>query len=501
MTPAMTPMMTAAQASTNAHPARDAHQRGDHAVAHLRDVERLEHDERADGGADDAGGGREVRVGDDVAEVVADGAERGAAVEAGPAEEQDQHTQKGERDRVARDRDGLAVAELADPRPEDDRTHERAERTLEVDDRGAGEVEEAVPGEPAATPGPVGDDRVDEAGEDHTEDDVRDELGPVQHGAEDDRERHRGERGLEEEQALDRHRQVVGERAEGPGRVVVGDEPPGGAGEVVAVTEREPEAHGPEHQQRDRHVDEDLGHDGSRVLHSRETDLEHCESSLHEEDENRCKHNPDGVDRIGQRNERVLLLGRSERGHEQQQDRRKRRHQPIRPESHRRLLVEMSSTGPFSGPTATEATAGPVARSLAVRRSLASGDCAYGQRRHAEEERRADSPAGGTAAGEAGARTDPNVVAAFLPAPVDPCERWPPWSGSQRPRPSPSAIAPRALGAARGRAPRRARGGRRDPATGGPASEAGRRASRPRGRGSWATPCPGCPSACATADT
>ena len=46
------------------------------------------------------------------------------------------------------DRHGLAVTELPDARPEDQRPAERRERGLQVDDRGPGEVLEAVLGQP-----------------------------------------------------------------------------------------------------------------------------------------------------------------------------------------------------------------------------------------------------------------------------------------------------------------------------------------------------------------
>ena len=91
-----------------------------------------------------ARGGGDVRRHRDVGEV-AEAAEvdrqRRAGVEPEPAEPEDQRPEHGVRDVVARDRVRAAVgAELADPRPEDQRAGEAGQRALVVDDGRAGEV-------------------------------------------------------------------------------------------------------------------------------------------------------------------------------------------------------------------------------------------------------------------------------------------------------------------------------------------------------------------------
>ena len=112
---------------------------------------------------------------------VARGAERAAGVEPEPAEGQDERAQDRQDDVVARDRVGRAVlVVLADPRPEDDRAGQGAPAADRVDDARAGEVgvaraqaDRAELAQPAAAPRPVGEDRVEDRGDEQAVDDER----------------------------------------------------------------------------------------------------------------------------------------------------------------------------------------------------------------------------------------------------------------------------------------------------------------------------------------
>ena len=134
----------------------DRDERRDRAVQHHREVGLLDHEPRGDDCAEHAGRGREVRVQRDVgeeADAAEVDAERRARVEAEPAEPEDDHAERRERHVVARDRVRLPVVrELADPRPEQQRSGEAGERALVVDDGRAGEVLHA-PSRTASRPG------------------------------------------------------------------------------------------------------------------------------------------------------------------------------------------------------------------------------------------------------------------------------------------------------------------------------------------------------------
>jgi len=191
---------------------------------------------------------------------------------------------------VTGDRLCLAVPELQEARSEHQRAGEGRECTLQVDDGRAGKVQEAILREPAATPRPVRDDRVDDAHVDDAEHDVGRELCAVEHRAVDDRQRHRGEHGLEEEEGLGAPACAVVDSAEV-------EEPPGGAEEVVALAESKRKARRPEHQECNGEVHDDLACNRSRVLHTGEAGLQEEEAGLHEEDEDAAENDPQRVER------------------------------------------------------------------------------------------------------------------------------------------------------------------------------------------------------------
>src|ERR671913_392394 len=91
-----------------------------------------------------------------------------------------------------------AAAELADPRPQQQRPRERGERALVVHDRRAREVLHPLGEEPAVwVPDPVRDDGVDQR-EDDPEREIDPEPRPLGHRAPDDRKRNRCEDDLEQ---------------------------------------------------------------------------------------------------------------------------------------------------------------------------------------------------------------------------------------------------------------------------------------------------------------
>ena len=154
-------------------------------------------------GTEHARRGGEVGHRGDLGEAALGRAERRARVEAEPAEPQDEHAETEERHVVPGDRPRLAVrAVLAATRAEQQQRRQRARRAREVDHRRAGEVLHAVAdlSKEAAAEDPVRDQRVDDRREDDRVDRIRDELDALERRAPDDRQRHRAEDELEEEE-------------------------------------------------------------------------------------------------------------------------------------------------------------------------------------------------------------------------------------------------------------------------------------------------------------
>jgi hypothetical protein len=299
----------------------DADQPGEHAVGDHRDVPRAgpQADEQPGGGAAGATGQR--RGHDHDPDRLGVELEDRAAVEAEPAEEQQQGAERHERDRVAGDRPRLAGAgvELADPGPEDGGGHERRDAAGHVHDGGAGEVLEAELGDPAATPGPRADHRVDQGGHHGRDDDVGTELHPLGDGAGHDRRRGGGEHRLEGEVDL--------QRVAGLGHVVrgggeeeaVGAEQPRGLG---AVHQAPPDRVVGQHPDRDGH--EVLADDVRDVLAAGQPGLEHREAGVHDEHQHGREHQVQhggGDDQVVDAHP-VLCVGGSGQQHE------RRRHPP-----------------------------------------------------------------------------------------------------------------------------------------------------------------------------
>ena len=247
---------------------------------------------------------REVGHQRDLGEAVAHRAERGAGVEPEPAQPQDQDAEADERHRVPRDRPRLAVGPvLADPRPEQQQGGQRAGRTDQVHHRRSGEVLHSdVHLQPSATEDPVADDRVDHGAEHDRVDHVRAVLDPLQRRAPHDRQRHRAEHELEEQERRRADRVGLQEREllrrlSGHGAHVEEEARISGDRTCAAEGEREPDR--PVGKRGDREVGQDLRHPGTGVLHAREPDLQEGEARLHEHHEHRRHDHPGGVQARG----------------------------------------------------------------------------------------------------------------------------------------------------------------------------------------------------------
>ena len=227
------------------------------------------------------------RGGDDhMADVLAHRGERRPGVEPVPAEPEDEHTKGSEQQRVAGDGKGVALrVVLADPGAEHQHAREGGKATSHVDDTRPGEVGEAeVAQPPVAAPHPVGDDRVDEAGDERGVEQVGRELRAFRHRPRDDRGRGGCEHHLEE--PLDRPVGVVEEE------LAVADEP---LDRSAPICQAEPDR--PVHEGAGGEVHHVLHDDVGGVLRPGEAGLHEGEPCLHEHDEDPGQHHPDGVDR------------------------------------------------------------------------------------------------------------------------------------------------------------------------------------------------------------
>ena len=207
--------------------------------------------------------------------------------------------QRRERQAVAGDgacgQPGAVLHVLADAGADDHGADQAQPAAGGMDDGGAGEVGEAGADvvQPAAAPGPVADDRIDQRGHEHAVDHVGGKAGPFGHGAGDDRRRGCGEHRLEQPEG------EVGSIA-GPGRGEVGQEEVAAAEQAgLAGPEHEGVADGPERQHADGEVHEVLHQDVGRVLGAGEARFEHREAGLHQEDQDGREQRPYRVDRQG----------------------------------------------------------------------------------------------------------------------------------------------------------------------------------------------------------
>ena len=150
-------------------PGRDGDQSADRTVQRHRQIDLAVADLCQRHRDDDTGGGRDVGIGIDDGDFrrlgrAAQG-QGGAAVEAEPAEPQDECAQRGERQVGAGHRLNRAgAAVLASTRAEQASAGKRRPSTGRMHQRGAGIVAEAHPVQPAAAPNPGRLDRIDQRG-------------------------------------------------------------------------------------------------------------------------------------------------------------------------------------------------------------------------------------------------------------------------------------------------------------------------------------------------
>ena len=201
-----------------------------------------------------------------------------AAVEAEPAEPEDEHAQRAKGQGVARNRARLAVlAVLADARAEDRRADERRNAADHVHGGGAGKVMEAHLRQPAAAPDPVAGDRIDDRGDHHGVDAVRGELGALRHRAGDDGRRRRAEDGLE-----DQRRPVAARVRE---QIQAADE-------LAAAAKHDAKADQPEDRGAQAEVHQVFHDDVAGVLGAGEARLHHRKTGLHKEHQRCAQQDP-----------------------------------------------------------------------------------------------------------------------------------------------------------------------------------------------------------------
>ena len=222
--------------------------------------------------------------------------EFGTCVEAEPAEPQNEDTNNGEGDVVARDCSWFAVvAVLTNARPQEVGTHQGRPATGRVNDGGTGEVAECCvtnsdPVEDAVTlPEHVDNNRVDECSHHCAEDQVTRDLGTTGHCARCDRDRSCGEDHLEEEWRVTGVTAIEAAIAETAQEEAVASDP-------LTVTKGNAVAHCPEGQCTDAHIGHVLGHDVGHVLGSGETGFDEPEPGLHQEDQDAGDEHPDVVE-------------------------------------------------------------------------------------------------------------------------------------------------------------------------------------------------------------
>ena len=276
-------------------PGGDAHQTGQRGVVSHGNIGLAVAQPGEDQGRAAGNGGAEVGVeehqtgADD--QIVGVHAHGGSAVEAEPAEPENEHAQRGESQVVAQNRLGLSVsAVLADPGAKHLGADQGAYAAHHVDAGGTGKIVEAQLTEPAAAPDPVAGDGVDQQGNGGGVDAVCAELGAFCHGTGDDGGGGGAEHGLEN---------GVGPQGNAGGKdvaVVLHNHGVKPAEQAGACTEHDAEAHQPEAGGADAEVHQVLHQDVAGVFGTGEACFAHGEACLHEKDQRRAQQNPDGVD-------------------------------------------------------------------------------------------------------------------------------------------------------------------------------------------------------------
>ena len=265
-----------------------------------------------------AGSRRQNGVGDDMGDV-GRGLQRRPAVEADPADEQQQRA-GGRQDRaVALEAHRLPLCiEAADARADDEAGGQRDPCAGAVHDGGTCEVDEACIGEEGTAvlakgvaPGPVHEDRVDQPGDEDGTGDIGGERHPLGHCTRNDGRRRAAEHYLEDEKG-----KAPGiHTTEHEERRVVAD-PEAGSG-----TEGEHEADAGEDQNREGEVQEVLLGDVDRVLGPHHARFEQQEADLHQQHQSGGQQDPDEIQGAVQRSKARCILRRRGDGCRNKHDR------------------------------------------------------------------------------------------------------------------------------------------------------------------------------------
>ena len=213
----------------------------------------------------------------------------GSAVEAVPAQPQDEHAQAAQGQVVTGEGVHtsnfavLVLGELADTGSENLRTDEGGDAAHHMNGAGAGEIMEAQLRQPAAAPDPVSLDGVDQRGNHRGVDAVRKELGALSHGA-----GHDGGGGGAEHQVEHEAREI---------EILIGGEDVQAwlADEAQPVlAQQEGEADEDKHAGADAEIHQVLHQDIAGVLGAGEARLHHGEARLHPEHQRRANQKPNG---------------------------------------------------------------------------------------------------------------------------------------------------------------------------------------------------------------
>ena len=220
------------------------------------------------------------------------------AVEAVPAQPEDEHAQRAQRNGVAGngvylDDPAVFVGDiLADARPEDDRADQCSDAAHHMDGAGTGVVVEAQAAQPAAAPDPVGLDGVDQQTDHRRVDTVGGEFRPLRHGSRDDGGRGGAEDQVENEiagvcEAFCRGGNELAKTCE-QCQVRLSDQ-----SEERVLAHHERVSQQGEHHGSDAEVHKVLHNDVAGIFGSGKAGLHHGEARLHPENQRRADQKPE----------------------------------------------------------------------------------------------------------------------------------------------------------------------------------------------------------------
>ena len=178
----------------------------------------------------------------------------------------------------------LVLCELSDPRADHVRANQRADPADHVDAVGTGKVMEAHLRKPAAAPGPVCLDRIDQGRDDPGVHAVRKKTCPLCHGAGDDRGRRGAEHQVEDE---------IGPVKRGICREDIKSRFSNEADQILSQEQTESDDN--KHDCPDAEIHQIFHQNIAGVLRPREAGLHHGKPGLHPEDQRRTDQKPNPV--------------------------------------------------------------------------------------------------------------------------------------------------------------------------------------------------------------